>query len=352
MEKANPTAKPKGKQPNPPRKHHYVPVFYQQKFTNENGLLWVYDRQLHTYKELHPEVVCFQKDLYSIRPEDKPVDTRIETTVTSIVDGLAAMAIGKIERREGLDWKSFDAFTFFAGLQHQRIPVVERDTRLMYAKAIEEATRIMFANVERAKSAIDSYLKDGGKETTVTPESMVKAVQNKEFEIVATETAFLSTMLDMSEKLGKLLQQMESEILVAPSGTGFVICDAPFTLVPARGGHHIGFAVPGVVKYLPISRAMCFRAADVGRPMGYRNVDKETVRIINHNIAAHSERFIMGPDKKQIEAVVTRSASENAENIPRFVVETVQSDGDSSLQKMSSRPRRYFYPKNGSNLAP
>jgi hypothetical protein len=39
-----------------PRKHHYIPVFYQTHFTNPEGMLWVYDRLLHTYKELSPKV--------------------------------------------------------------------------------------------------------------------------------------------------------------------------------------------------------------------------------------------------------------------------------------------------------
>jgi hypothetical protein len=29
------------KKANDPRKHHYVPVFYQRNFVNEKGLLWV-----------------------------------------------------------------------------------------------------------------------------------------------------------------------------------------------------------------------------------------------------------------------------------------------------------------------
>ena len=37
---------------NPPKKHHYVPVFYQRYFTNDKGLLWVYDRKLKTYNAL------------------------------------------------------------------------------------------------------------------------------------------------------------------------------------------------------------------------------------------------------------------------------------------------------------
>ena len=60
----------------------------------------------------------------------------------------------------------------------------------------------------------------------------------------------------------------------------------------------------------------------------------------------------MGPARAQLETVVKRSGSEDADNTPRFVLETIQSDEDGSLQKVSSRPRRYFYPKNGSNIAP
>ena len=171
--------KAKGKEGNPPRKHHYVPVFYQTKFTNENGLLWVYDRRLHTYKELHPEVVCFKKDLYSFQPEGGPVDTRIETKVMAIGDGLGAAAIDRLEEGKGLDRDSFEGFTFFAGLQHQRLPSVDRDMRLIYAQTMEEVARVAFANVERAKSVMNSYLEKTGEKTTVTPESMVEAIQGK-----------------------------------------------------------------------------------------------------------------------------------------------------------------------------
>ena len=35
-----------------PRKHHYVPVFYQKNFTNDSELLWVYDRGLRALRML------------------------------------------------------------------------------------------------------------------------------------------------------------------------------------------------------------------------------------------------------------------------------------------------------------
>jgi hypothetical protein len=63
-------------------------MFYQRNFGNEAGLLWVYDRQGSTLKELHPRVICYEKDLYSVKPENKPPDTQVESKLLGAVDGL------------------------------------------------------------------------------------------------------------------------------------------------------------------------------------------------------------------------------------------------------------------------
>jgi hypothetical protein len=60
----------------------------------------------------------------------------------------------------------------------------------------------------------------------------------------------------------------------------------------------------------------------------------------------------MGASRVQLENIVSRSASQKMELTPRFTVETVESDDDGSLQKLSSHPRRYFYPKDGTPHAP
>ena len=87
------TSKQQSKKANDPRKHHYVPVFYQSNFLNENGLLWVYDRRQQTYKEIHPRVICFQRDFYAVEPEDKPRNMQVETKILSFVDGLGSRGI-------------------------------------------------------------------------------------------------------------------------------------------------------------------------------------------------------------------------------------------------------------------
>jgi hypothetical protein len=334
-----------------PRKHHYVPVFYQKKFANEAGLLWVYDRQRRMLKELHPRVICFEKDLYAVKPENKPRDMQVEAKVLWMVDSLGARGIrdfqiGKANRR------AEEEISFFMAFQYGRVPTISRDVRATYAKAMEELSRVTFANVERAKAVLEKYARDTGKSVDVTPESMVEAIQGKHLEFVATEVPFLTNMMEQAISLSKLLVRLDWEVLLASEETGFIICDCPVVVVPPKGSNEVGFLVPGSAKYLPLSRHLCLRLGEPGKSRSYRKIDKEAARIVNMNIAAHSERFIMGASRAQLENIVARSASEAMDSTPRFIIETVESDENGALQKLSAQPRRYFYPKNGAPYAP
>lgn len=46
-----------------PRKHHYVPVFYQKHFVNQHGLLWLYDRSLKTCRRSTETSLLIQSGL-------------------------------------------------------------------------------------------------------------------------------------------------------------------------------------------------------------------------------------------------------------------------------------------------
>jgi hypothetical protein len=339
-----------GRKARDPRKHHYVPVFYQSNFTKD-GLLWVYDRKRGTYKQLHPRVICFEKDLYAVKPENRPPDMQVESKILRLVDSLGSRGIRDFLVGRPNNEAEY-AVAFFMAFQWCRVPTMSRDIRTTYAQLIEELSRITFANVERAKAVMEQHERDTGEALQVTPESMVESVQGKQFEIVATETAFLTNMMDQAMSLTRVLLQVDWEVLVACKETGFIICDCPVVVVPPKGSDQVGFLVPGSAKYFPLSRHLCLRLGEPGKSRKHRRIDKEAVRIVNQNVAANSERFIIGPSRVQLENIVSRSGSATMESTPRFTVETVQSDEDSALQKISSHPRRYFYSKSGTPCAP
>jgi hypothetical protein len=330
-----------------PRKHHYVPVFHQRRFANSSGLLWVYDRRLKFYKELHPRLICFEKDLYAMKPEGKPRDRRIETMLMSQVDSMGSHAMQQLTSRNATQ-DTIETVAYYIGVQFNRLPSSAKVVGDIWVRSAEEYMRLLSVDVGRMKSSLERFQRQTGKSVNVSPEEMIEMVRDGDVRFSATEVPFLRAIFSHAQSLMKALVQLEWQVLEAPPNAGFIICDAPVTVVPPRHSTQVGFCVPGAVKYFPLSRHHCLRLGDDGFSLRYRSVSKETVQIVNYNIAANSERVIMGTEKPQLTSVVKRSGSMDEDTSPRFTVEAVDVTDEGSLQKLTFQPRRYFYGKGDS----
>lgn len=327
-----------------PRKHHYVPVFYQNKFANAQGLLWVYDRKLKTYDERHPKVICVETDLYAVKPEGAPSDQQIESVAMSSADGLFAAAVREIESgKTPPDPETIKAIAYFAGLQSTRLPSAARFVSSVYKWNAEESMRLMTVSVERMESVLEGYSRKTGEAIGVSAEKMVEAVRGKHIKVVVNEGPFLTFLFRHAEFLSTVFTRLSWEVLVASAETGFTLCDDPVVIVPPRGLTTVGISILGSVKYFPLTRKLCVRLGEVGQTFRFRNVNRQTVRLINQNVVANSTRFIMGPDREQLETVVARSGSVDMDSTPRFAMQTAQQDDNGSLQVITQNPRRYFY---------
>lgn len=140
-------------------------------------------------------------------------------------------------------------------------------------------------------------------------------------EVVPNEVPFLNHMFPQAQSLSNAIERLEWQILISPLQTGFITCDSPVTIVLPRGTKDIGFAIPGAIKYFPLARDFCLRLGEKGFGFSKRKVNKDTVQVINRNIAANSERFIMGPDNAQLQSVVLSSESTEGDITPRFTIE-------------------------------
>jgi hypothetical protein len=341
----------------PPKKHHFVPQFYLKGFVDSEGLLWVYDRKDRLYRHLPPKTTCCEEDLYAIKPKTAPRDRRIESEYLSSIDGMGASVIRELQTKStakppmNLDASQVRALSMFAAIQFTRLPWFKKAMSAIYESTAEQAARIAFATQERAARVLGQLEKAIGEPSGVTPESMVEAVQGRRLTLKATERPFLQNMIQQSESIAKVIESLDWQVLIAPGSSGFITSDNPLVLVAPkefdseRFGDGIGFGIPGAIKYFPLTRRLCLRLGDLDSGFVYTNVDSEMVRVVNHNVAAHSDRFIIGPDRNQLESVIIRSHSTDLEPGDRFTVETVRQDQDRALQKFTIRRRRDFYPK-------
>lgn len=337
---------------NDPRKHHYVPIVYQNNFVNAEGLLWVYDRKLQTYKELHPRKICCEKDLYSIRPEGKPKDQRLESDALAGMDGVCATAIRQIVAGVGkLPARStIEVIAQFVGLQYSRAPSMREFVTSSWEAHTKESMRLRAVNEDRMQSTIDRYVEETGETIEASAKTMVEVVRRGGLKVVVTEVPFLRHIFSTGQMVSQTVMQTSWQVLIASPDSGFISCDHPVAVIPAQQSSRVGFFVPGTVTYVPLTRRVCLRLSGRDRTFRYRPVDQQTVRVINQNIAANSDRFILSPVKEQLESIVACSGSQQMDG-RRFTFEFIKQTDDESIHVLSNNPRRYFYLNNG-QIAP
>jgi hypothetical protein len=328
-----------------PRKHHYIPIFYQRRFANSNGLLWVYDRLDKTYKELHPKSICFEKDLYATKPKEQPRDRRIESNVLSKVDDWHAKTIAAVVKAapNAPSPDQLASLAVFAAIQHTRVPSNSGMITAMYEAGANDMMELAFANIERARMSLKRYERETGEELGISAESMMEAVKGEHVKAVATEIPFLSGIGEHTGFMAKTFASLDWQILMSPPQVGFILSDNPVAVVPPPRSVAVGILIPGTFTYVPLTRRLCVR---LGKQVGrweYQMIDRENVRYINQNTAINSERFIMGPDLTQLTSIVRRSKSEDMDGPPRFKIEKFVDTDGGRLRKVTYLPRNFIH---------
>jgi len=332
-------------------KHHYVAQFYQKGFTDphSDGLVWVYDRQLKTYKRLPPKVVCCAKDFYAVKPEGAATDQRIETDILGTIEQRAAPIIRKIESQGRLTHEEMAHLAIFVAIQYARVPTFAGGVKRAAEAQWREKLRLQFLNVDRAKDTLerDSKVIDV---TGLDPEGMVKYVSSPNFSVEATERPFLEMMFHIGNGLAQFIANSDWTILIGPVTSAFITSDNAFVPLLPRNLDITkigsGYGVPGTVNYFPLTKRTCLelRYGDTGYRQ--RNVDGRFVRTINRNIAATAERFIIGSSERQMRSLVRDCAIDKLPYEERVVVEIAKSNENESLIKFARKhPPKYFYPE-------
>src|SRR5690349_23283878 len=141
---------------NEPRRHHYVAEFHQKGFMERNERLWLYDRKLRRYRQVHPRNICCENDLYTIDPEGN-WNLFIELDWLRMVDRDGSNAIRRFEKGDLLDQAWQESFSIYIAQQITRTPVFRDLTIASYRAMHEEYLRIGFSNVERARLLLENY---------------------------------------------------------------------------------------------------------------------------------------------------------------------------------------------------
>lgn len=325
-----------------PKRHHYVPQFYQKGFTNTEGRFYVHDRSEQKVFLTTPHYVCVQRDLYAF---DKGSSTcrKFESDILADTDGMAAEVFQCLKPSMKLTVGQIATLAYFIGFQSCRLPSFERMVTQFSEGVFNNNLRITYQNTERATKEMNRYTKATGEVLPYTPEEIVKAVEENQIKISATKVPFLDAMIENSVPAAKYLLFTRWTFLVAPQSSRFILCDDPFVIVPPEGHNYSSVApgLPGVIVYFPLNESLCLLFQEGNFGYSFKKIDSQRVRTINNNIASHSERFTMGSNEVQLRAIVKNSCDRPPGE--KYSVEVVLQDEDNALTIVKRNVGRYFY---------
>ena len=304
-----------------PKRHHYVPQFYLNYFADEQSMIWVYDRKTKEYRHQTVKDTAVQNNYYRVRLKGGEQSSELESFFSQL-EGLASVAINKLERGASLTEEEKGNIALFVSFQMTRVPYFEKRINEGDEKLMKRMTEMKFHSVEASQAWLKK-LKENGKDGghKVTAEEMYEFVQKGEYNIKFPREASIRTMLKLAYNIAGKFIQMDWLILRVSKDGAFITSDNPYTLFPhpeynpnSFWDGAVGILTPGAKKALPLSPNTSLFMCDHGGRFAETIAPRNNVRKINIFYAQTSDRFIFAKDELLLRSIVKRSRIDEIPN--------------------------------------
>lgn len=280
------------------RRHHYLPVFYQRRFTGRDGLVWMSDLETRSGKRLPPKAALAVEDFNTVETEDGPSDA-IERGLAEI-DNAAATALRRID--EGF-WPAFGevrgALSMLMAFQLTRGP---RFRDQMDHLSNQVAGLMMKAHAARPEGVRRRLVDELGREPTENEVGeRIDMLENfdQRFRVSNTRQSHVTTMVDVrqSGEIAEILFR-RAWSLEASDSLDFVTCDDPVTLWLAEPSFWDGVGVKTADEIrFPLSPRHCLVMHHPWVPVAdWIDVDPARVLQVNASVIANAHRFVLSKE--------------------------------------------------------
>lgn len=273
-----------------PRKHHYLPISYQEQFVNlESGLIYALQLKTDEIKPISPYSFGKKTDLYKVKnPSEGKIDTYIENPYLSEIDGTYPSLIRKLKAKE---FSVDDRIKLSLYLSHQRnrTPAYFNIMQGLYKR---EKMRKFYNSIINNENERKSFEEAGFDLTTF---------DNFDFEIPdADNDILLPSFLRLSHTFAKIIENTNWEIISSGKET-FITSDAAFVHSYDEFRDEYSGVIRAKSYYLfPLSSNMCLRLCGEGNGLVFRESFSGEVDDINEAIAYGALDWLRGSNPEVI----------------------------------------------------
>ena len=299
-----------------PRRHHYLPQFYLNYFTNNEGIFYIYDEQREEIRQQTPINTALKRDLYVIKQTNGENNYLLEE-IFSEYESQAKILFEKIKKQEELCYEEKYIMSFFIALMQTRTPSAIEKTVDFFQQITEKQAHIIMQLPEFRKNIELNRINEGLE--AYTDDEYKKLCKNTHIKI--NPKYALSMSINKIERLALIYSQQNWMFLcIDKSDRYFITTDNPFILYSTDPSSPLGAAVKGVKKLCPITNKILLIISDYGYKTEYKNItDRRLLRELNMSLFKRRKKYAISPEKDFLDFLWKRCGNSKISNNIRIL---------------------------------
>lgn len=207
------------------KKHHYIPQFYLDGFTDlNNGHVWVYEKGNLNIRKAKTGNIAFQKHYYSFVTKEGNKDSETLENAFAEMEGKAAPVFQKIKKCERLGEQERAIFACFLAFSVVRVPKFRGYVESDIAKSYKSLIKIGASHSGWLKSIMESVERDTREKINI--EELQEYILHGSYNIKVNPQYSLK-MFKLVEDLIPIFYGMKWTFLIATGDYKFVTSDNP-----------------------------------------------------------------------------------------------------------------------------
>lgn len=301
-------------------KHHYIPQFYLEGFTDRNNNIWVYEKGNPSIRKSRPENEAYQKHYYSFTTPDGKKDSETFEDALSEIEGQAAPIFQKLKEFkpfDEFDEKERGIFAGFLALTLVRVPNFRQKLERPRVETVKIIMDLLASDTALLKSAIKRLERDRGNKIDVPVEELQEFARAGKYDIKVNPEFILERIGKYTIKFAPIFYEMKWKFFIATDDYKFVTSDNPLHYCDLTQDRRVGLLNKNVEVTFPVSKDLAFFGSWQNIKEGYEKADNNLVKEVNLRTVISALRFVYSSKKSD---KVNRFVQKYKDTAPRIKV--------------------------------
>lgn len=307
-----------------PKRQHYISQFYLESFSDNDGLLKVFDRNNGQIRIQQPKDTAVIGHFYTFSDEQDRRRFELENFF-GIIEDRASSALKSIMLGESLSQSDRENLAFFVAMTAVRTPSAFEEAKQVKEAVERHLIKLRFSDEEKAYAEAKKLLP-----ATATEEELRKFAadahlmfKEDRFSVQVPQELGRQLAIKQLATIAKIIYDRDWTVVDAPEGATYLTSDSPTILVPNKNfrDQPIGFASLHAHILFPVSKKVALVMNGDGGRFRRMDVKNEQVHRFNISLATDCHRFIIGTDVNYLRDVANESLIAGTSWKPRVNVE-------------------------------